>query len=260
MPSEASISHFKSTNELNGDGLVNGACTPNSTASKPKVPASGGHHSTSSLGHPAPGQLSKPSSGATVNGRSGHPVSGRVATTARPASASSESTESGVPIGPGGQTKPSAGVNGASVPNCLSTPTSSSINSNSNINTVTSITAGNMNNNCTDVGTGSFSTLTTYKQHLLYDDLQNMASTSLDASSDCGSSETDRRTNLIVNYLPQNMTQEEIRTLFGRVGRLASCKLVRDKTTGEYIINFCRLEALPRRLGDRKWQMQPSSQ
>ncbi|BHF67417.1 ELAV-like protein 4 [Sparganum proliferum] len=41
----------------------------------------------------------------------------------------------------------------------------------------------------------------------------------------------DMGTNLIVNYLPQNMTQEEIRSLFASIGEVESCKLIRDKTT-----------------------------
>ncbi|KAI6058401.1 ELAV-like protein 2 isoform X8 [Aix galericulata] len=43
----------------------------------------------------------------------------------------------------------------------------------------------------------------------------------------------DSKTNLIVNYLPQNMTQEELKSLFGSVGEIESCKLVRDKITGQ---------------------------
>lgn len=42
------------------------------------------------------------------------------------------------------------------------------------------------------------------------------------------------KTNLIVNYLPQTMTQEEIRSLFSSIGELESCKLIRDKMTGEF--------------------------
>ena len=41
------------------------------------------------------------------------------------------------------------------------------------------------------------------------------------------------KTNLIVNYLPQTMTQEEIRSLFSSIGEVESCKLIRDKVTGE---------------------------
>uniref|UniRef100_A0A8B9PQQ3 RRM domain-containing protein n=1 Tax=Apteryx owenii TaxID=8824 RepID=A0A8B9PQQ3_APTOW len=41
-----------------------------------------------------------------------------------------------------------------------------------------------------------------------------------------------RKTNLIVNYLPQNMSQEEFKSLFGSIGDIESCKLVRDKITG----------------------------
>lgn len=47
-----------------------------------------------------------------------------------------------------------------------------------------------------------------------------------------GQSNDDSKTNLIVNYLPQNMTQEEFRSLFGSIGEIESCKLVRDKITG----------------------------
>ncbi|CAF1620370.1 unnamed protein product [Rotaria magnacalcarata] len=54
------------------------------------------------------------------------------------------------------------------------------------------------------------------------------------------------RTNLIINYLPQTMTQDEIKDLFGSIGAIESCKLVRDKTTGQSLgygfVNFIRLE------------------
>lgn len=49
---------------------------------------------------------------------------------------------------------------------------------------------------------------------------------SVDGNSD------ESRTNLIVNYLPQTMTQEEMRSLFSSIGELESCKLVRDKVSG----------------------------
>ncbi|TPP56432.1 ELAV protein [Fasciola gigantica] len=41
----------------------------------------------------------------------------------------------------------------------------------------------------------------------------------------------ENKTNLIVNYLPQNMSQEEIRSLFSTIGEVDSCKLIRDKNT-----------------------------
>jgi ELAV like protein 2/3/4 len=54
------------------------------------------------------------------------------------------------------------------------------------------------------------------------------------------------RTNLIINYLPQTMTQDEIKDLFGSIGTIESCKLVRDKTTGQSLgygfVNFIRTE------------------
>lgn len=49
-----------------------------------------------------------------------------------------------------------------------------------------------------------------------------------------GAATDDSKTNLIVNYLPQNMTQEEFRSLFGSIGEIESCKLVRDKITGKH--------------------------
>lgn len=42
----------------------------------------------------------------------------------------------------------------------------------------------------------------------------------------------DARTNLIVNYLPQSMSQEELRSLFSSVGDVESAKLIRDKVAG----------------------------
>lgn len=58
---------------------------------------------------------------------------------------------------------------------------------------------------------------------------QNGGASSL---SDSGSNnENDgSRTNLIVNYLPQTMTEEEIKSLFSSVGEVESVKLVRDKS------------------------------
>ncbi|KAM7346844.1 ELAV like RNA binding protein found in neurons isoform 1-T2 [Cochliomyia hominivorax] len=53
---------------------------------------------------------------------------------------------------------------------------------------------------------------------------------SVDGNSD------ESRTNLIVNYLPQTMTQEEMRSLFSSIGELESCKLVRDKVSGNLVL------------------------
>ncbi|CAH8494664.1 unnamed protein product [Dicrocoelium dendriticum] len=46
-------------------------------------------------------------------------------------------------------------------------------------------------------------------------------------------SPTENKTNLIINYLPPNMSQEEVRALFSSIGEVESCKLVREKTSGE---------------------------
>ncbi|XP_053202623.1 ELAV-like protein 3 isoform X1 [Panonychus citri] len=54
----------------------------------------------------------------------------------------------------------------------------------------------------------------------------------------------DSKTNLIVNYLPQTMTQEDIRGLFASIGEVESCKLIRDKVTGQSLgygfVNYVR--------------------
>ncbi|XP_076669009.1 ELAV-like protein 2 isoform X5 [Andrena cerasifolii] len=59
-------------------------------------------------------------------------------------------------------------------------------------------------------------------------------------------SQEESKTNLIVNYLPQTMTQEEIRSLFSSIGEVESCKLIRDKLTGQSLgygfVNYHRPE------------------
>jgi len=53
---------------------------------------------------------------------------------------------------------------------------------------------------------------------------------------------SDAKTNLIVNYLPQNMTQDELRSLFSSIGEVESAKLIRDKVAGHSLgygfVNF----------------------
>ena len=44
------------------------------------------------------------------------------------------------------------------------------------------------------------------------------------------------KTNLIVNYLPQTMSQDDIRSLFTTVGDIDSCKLIRDRNTGVHFV------------------------
>ncbi|CAL8074426.1 unnamed protein product [Calicophoron daubneyi] len=46
-------------------------------------------------------------------------------------------------------------------------------------------------------------------------------------------SDNANKTNLIVNYLPPFMSQEEVKALFSSIGEVESCKLVREKATGE---------------------------
>lgn len=53
-----------------------------------------------------------------------------------------------------------------------------------------------------------------------------------------GNGQDESKTNLIVNYLPQTMTQEEIRSLFSSIGDVESCKLIRDKVTGKLFLRI----------------------
>lgn len=59
---------------------------------------------------------------------------------------------------------------------------------------------------------------------------QAAAAQAATAGGNGGCDGSESRTNLIVNYLPQTMTEEEIRSLFSSVGEVESVKLVRDKT------------------------------
>lgn len=70
---------------------------------------------------------------------------------------------------------------------------------------------------------------------------QNGRSASIGSASDDVS-----KTNLIVNYLPQTMSQEEVKALFGSIGEVESCKLIRDKVTGQSLgygfVNYTKAE------------------
>ena len=56
--------------------------------------------------------------------------------------------------------------------------------------------------------------------------------TSADAAGGDSAPGEYNKTNLIVNYLPQSMSQDDIRSLFSSIGDIESCKLIRDKSTG----------------------------
>ncbi|XP_071449140.1 ELAV-like protein 1 [Hetaerina americana] len=56
---------------------------------------------------------------------------------------------------------------------------------------------------------------------------------SMSSVQNTGVPPVESQTNLIVNYLPQTMAQEDIRSLFSSVGQVDNCKLIRDKSTGQ---------------------------
>jgi hypothetical protein len=57
-------------------------------------------------------------------------------------------------------------------------------------------------------------------------------------SSPAGGVNGSSRTNLIINYLPQTMSNDEVQQMFSAVGELASCKLVKDKITSMCVLIF----------------------
>ncbi|TRY82663.1 hypothetical protein DNTS_032598 [Danionella cerebrum] len=54
----------------------------------------------------------------------------------------------------------------------------------------------------------------------------------VDYEEHMGHEPSDAKTNLIINYLPQSMGQDELRSLFSSVGKVESAKLIRDKAGG----------------------------
>ena len=64
------------------------------------------------------------------------------------------------------------------------------------------------------------------------------------SASDVTGNKEEHRTNLIVNYLPQSMSEDDIRSRFSSVGEIESCKLMKHKVTGQSLgyafINYRR--------------------
>ncbi|CAG9764012.1 unnamed protein product [Ceutorhynchus assimilis] len=52
-------------------------------------------------------------------------------------------------------------------------------------------------------------------------------------SDNVAGEQEESKTNLIINYIPENMTEDEIRSLFSSIGVVETCKLVRRKFTGQ---------------------------
>jgi len=62
--------------------------------------------------------------------------------------------------------------------------------------------------------------------------VDNYATEVMDAPLDRPRDDGEDRTNLIINYLPQSMTDNEMYSMFITCGTLVSCKIMRDKNTG----------------------------
>ena len=75
--------------------------------------------------------------------------------------------------------------------------------------------------------------------------VDNISSVS-NSSSSLLSHQEQKAINLIVNYLPQTMTCDELRTLFESIGPVESCKLIINKRTNQSLcygfVNFVSSE------------------
>lgn len=83
-----------------------------------------------------------------------------------------------------------------------------------------------LNGNINGAMNGHMAAMNGYPNHT---QIESTKTQQQQAVEENGISEEESATNLIINYLPQEMTEEELRTLFASVGPLESCKLIRDK-------------------------------
>ncbi|KAH8283504.1 hypothetical protein KR018_004185 [Drosophila ironensis] len=145
--------------------------------------------------------------GGTTGAGGGSTGSNSVVTNSQAQTNGGTSTQTPVSSPAGGATNTSAGSNSSSSNN-----NNNSISNNNNNN---SSSNNNNNNNAT-------------------------------SNSNNNNNEPDPKTNLIVNYLPQTMSQDEIRSLFVSFGEVESCKLIRDKVTGQSLgygfVNYVKQE------------------
>lgn len=89
---------------------------------------------------------------------------------------------------------------------------------------------------------GKNNNISMYKNRHLYD-CSNSLSLSMSSTS---SSSNESKTNLIVNYLPQTMSSEDLKTIFQTIGPIESYKLIRDKPTQQSLcfgfVNYVNIE------------------
>ena len=55
---------------------------------------------------------------------------------------------------------------------------------------------------------------------------------SIEGTSGSGFSDGETRTNLIINYLPQNLTDQEFYKIFVVIGPIKNCRIMKDLKTG----------------------------
>lgn len=139
-------------------------------------------------------------------------------------------------------------MNTSTQSSCSASSSSSSMNtttassSGSGVNDAAMMSAADLNNNFVEAQSSVAKNVTFNTGNLN----QSMMSNANSSESLCGDDYANK-TNLIVNYLPQNMTQDEIKSLFSSIGPVDSCKLIKDKLSegqslGYAFINYVKQE------------------
>ena len=65
----------------------------------------------------------------------------------------------------------------------------------------------------------------------------NNTSSSPNSGNGGNGRDDDSRTNLIINYLPQNLTESELFKMFVTIGTVTNCKIMRDFRV-KYFVNL----------------------
>lgn len=141
-------------------------------------------------------------------------------------------------IGTSSPTNSSSSNSNISAISAISTAIGNIINSSNNINNNNNTSNNNNNSNTSNIN--NLSNMNSNANNIINNSnsISNSINPTNNSCAESLSGERDEsKTNLIVNYLPQTMTQEEIRALFSSIGEVESCKLIRDKVTGK--CNYC---------------------
>uniref|UniRef100_A0A6G1SLH3 ELAV-like protein 4 n=1 Tax=Aceria tosichella TaxID=561515 RepID=A0A6G1SLH3_9ACAR len=102
-------------------------------------------------------------------------------------------------------------------------------NETAQVSTANNDNNNNSNNNANNNGAGAGEHEEEDDDDAEFDDEEDEAQNN---NHQNGSKDDNEKTNLIVNYLPQQMTDEDFEQLFKKFGKMKSCKIVRNRITG----------------------------